>query len=124
MVGRRDEETSGSMIEVQYRQDSGEREVTAVLQKLYVCASVEFLMAVAEFFLQAVPQSSAPAAAVATSDRLPLRQTAEPRSDTKTGQSWTLAAAWSVQSTSVILWIYTLHRSPAEDPCAGGGGRP
>ncbi|XP_024911459.1 vacuolar protein sorting-associated protein 13C [Cynoglossus semilaevis] len=85
MVGRRDEETSGSMIEVQYRQDSSEREVTAVLQKLYVCASVEFLMAVAEFFLQAVPQSSAPAAAVATSDRLPLRQTAEPRSDTKTG---------------------------------------
>uniref|UniRef100_A0A4W6CNT0 Vacuolar protein sorting 13 homolog C n=1 Tax=Lates calcarifer TaxID=8187 RepID=A0A4W6CNT0_LATCA len=58
MVGRRDEESSEAMIDVTYQQSGGEREVVAVLQKLYLCASVEFLMAVADFFLQALPQTS------------------------------------------------------------------
>ncbi|XP_044053106.1 vacuolar protein sorting-associated protein 13C isoform X3 [Siniperca chuatsi] len=84
MVGLRDEESSEAMIDVTYRQSAGEREVVAVLQKLYLCASVEFLMAVADFFLQALPQSSTPITASAPSDRLPLRQTAEPRADAKT----------------------------------------
>ncbi|XP_074513317.1 intermembrane lipid transfer protein VPS13C isoform X9 [Sebastes fasciatus] len=85
MVGRRDGESPEAMIDVTYRQSAAEREVVAVLQKLYLCASVEFLMAVADFFLQALPQSSTPtAAASAPSDRLPLRQTAEPRADAKT----------------------------------------
>ncbi|KAM9860925.1 intermembrane lipid transfer protein VPS13C [Aulostomus maculatus] len=82
MVGRRDEDSTEAMIDVTYRQSGGEREVVAVLQKLYLCASVEFLMAVADFFLQAFPQN--PTLAMAQSDRLPLRQTAEPRTDTKT----------------------------------------
>ncbi|XP_039984071.1 vacuolar protein sorting-associated protein 13C [Xiphias gladius] len=84
MVGRRDEESSESMIDVTYRQSAGEREVVAVLQKLYLCASVEFLMAVTDFFLQALPQSSAPTTTLAPSDRLQLRQTTEPRADAKT----------------------------------------
>uniref|UniRef100_A0AAQ4Q6C5 Vacuolar protein sorting 13 homolog C n=2 Tax=Gasterosteus aculeatus aculeatus TaxID=481459 RepID=A0AAQ4Q6C5_GASAC len=79
MVGRRDESPE-SMIDVTYRQSAAEREVVAVLQKLYLCASVEFLMAVADFFLQALPLSSSSG----PSDRLPLRQTAEPRADAKT----------------------------------------
>uniref|UniRef100_A0A8D2ZU04 Vacuolar protein sorting-associated protein 13C n=1 Tax=Scophthalmus maximus TaxID=52904 RepID=A0A8D2ZU04_SCOMX len=58
MIGRRDQESSEAMVDVTYRQSAGEREVVAVLQKLYLCASVEFLMAVADFFLQALPQSS------------------------------------------------------------------
>ncbi|XP_054866363.1 intermembrane lipid transfer protein VPS13C isoform X4 [Amphiprion ocellaris] len=85
MVGRRDEDISEAMIDVTYRQDTSEQEVVAVLQKLYLCASVEFLMAVAEFFLQALPQSPASATSSAASDRLPLRHTAEPRADAKTG---------------------------------------
>ncbi|XP_027143245.1 vacuolar protein sorting-associated protein 13C isoform X3 [Larimichthys crocea] len=84
MVGRRDEESSEAMIDVTYRQSSGERDVVAVLQKLYLCASVEFLMAVADFFLQALPQSPTPPTSSATSDRLVLRQTTEPRADAKT----------------------------------------
>uniref|UniRef100_A0A8C3A3N4 Vacuolar protein sorting 13 homolog C n=1 Tax=Cyclopterus lumpus TaxID=8103 RepID=A0A8C3A3N4_CYCLU len=84
MVGRRDEESPEAMIEVAYRQSAGQREVVAVLQKLYLCASVEFLMAVADFFLKALPQSSAPTATSAPCDRLPLRQTTGPRLDAKT----------------------------------------
>ncbi|XP_062245681.1 intermembrane lipid transfer protein VPS13C isoform X2 [Platichthys flesus] len=84
MVRRRDESSSETMIDVTYRQGAAERGVVAVLQKLYLCVSVEFLMAVADFFLQALPQDSALTSAPAPGDRLPLRQTAEPRADAKT----------------------------------------
>ncbi|XP_069383471.1 intermembrane lipid transfer protein VPS13C isoform X4 [Paralichthys olivaceus] len=84
MVRRRDERSSETMIDVTYRQSAAEREVVAVLQKLYLCVSVEFLMAVADFFLQALPQTSALTTTSAPGDRLPLRQTAEPRADAKT----------------------------------------
>ncbi|CAB1424168.1 unnamed protein product [Pleuronectes platessa] len=84
MVRRRDERSSETMIDVTYRQSAAQREVVAVLQKLYVCVSVEFLMAVADFFLQALPQDSALTSASAPGDRLVLRQTAEPRADTRT----------------------------------------
>ncbi|KAM9366322.1 intermembrane lipid transfer protein VPS13C [Symphorus nematophorus] len=87
MVGRRDEDSSEAMIDVTYRQSAAEREVVAVLQKLYLCASVEFLMAVTDFFLQALPQSSAPPTGTTQSDRLPLRQTTEPRADSKTAST-------------------------------------
>ncbi|XP_010781193.1 vacuolar protein sorting-associated protein 13C-like [Notothenia coriiceps] len=80
MVGRRDEDSAEAMIDVTYRQSAAEREVVFILQRLYLCASVEFLMAVADFFLQALPQTPN----TATSDRLPLRQTAKPRADTNT----------------------------------------
>ncbi|XP_042338127.1 vacuolar protein sorting-associated protein 13C-like, partial [Plectropomus leopardus] len=83
MVGRRDEDSREPMIDVTYRQSAAEREVVAVLQKLYLCASVEFLMAIADFFLQALPQSPTAVTAL-TSERLPLRQTAQPRGDIKT----------------------------------------
>ncbi|XP_056135016.1 intermembrane lipid transfer protein VPS13C [Lampris incognitus] len=86
MVGKRDEESSEAMIDVTYRQSAMDREVVAVLQKLYLCASVEFLMAVADFFIQALPQSPTQPAATSQADKLPLKQIAEPRAsaDTKT----------------------------------------
>ncbi|XP_026157018.1 vacuolar protein sorting-associated protein 13C isoform X2 [Mastacembelus armatus] len=83
MVGRRNEDSSKAMIDITFRQSRGEQEVVAVLQELYLCASVEFLMAVADFFLQALPQSSAPTGTSVASDRLTLRQTTEPRADSK-----------------------------------------
>ncbi|XP_076880007.1 intermembrane lipid transfer protein VPS13C isoform X2 [Brachyhypopomus gauderio] len=61
MLGRRDEESSDAMIDVTYSQKAGEHSVVAVLQKLYLCASVEFLMAVADFFIKALPQAPPPA---------------------------------------------------------------
>ncbi|XP_065808670.1 intermembrane lipid transfer protein VPS13C isoform X5 [Labrus bergylta] len=87
MLGRRDEQSSEAMIDLTYRQSAAEREVVAVLQKLYLCASVEFLMAVADFFLKALPQTPAQTAASTQSDRLPLKQTAEPRAEPKTASA-------------------------------------
>lgn len=83
MIRRRNEESSKAMIDLTYQQSKGEREVVAVLQELYLCASVEFLMAIADFFLQALPQSSTPTTTSVLSDRLPLRQTTKTREDTK-----------------------------------------
>ncbi|XP_035272648.1 vacuolar protein sorting-associated protein 13C isoform X5 [Anguilla anguilla] len=77
MVGRRDEDSTDAMIDMTYSQNDSERQVVAVLQKLYLCASVEFLMAVGEFFLQALPQS--PPAALDRAAQLPLKQIAEPK---------------------------------------------
>lgn len=59
----------------------------AVLQKLYLCASVEFLMAVSDFFLQALPQNASVNTASATGDRLPLKRTTEPWADNKPGKT-------------------------------------
>ncbi|KAM7424819.1 hypothetical protein PAMA_000939 [Pampus argenteus] len=84
MVGQRDEQSSEAMIDVTYCQTGEEREVVAVLQKLYLCASMEFLMDVADFFLQALPQTPIANETSMPSDRLPLKLTSEPRSDTKT----------------------------------------
>ncbi|KAK2854371.1 hypothetical protein Q5P01_007032 [Channa striata] len=87
MVGRRSEESTKAMIEVTYRQSNAEREVVAVLQDLYLCASVEFLMAVADFFLQALPQSTGPSTSSVPSERLQLKQATELRTNIKTAST-------------------------------------
>ncbi|CAB1338810.1 unnamed protein product, partial [Coregonus sp. 'balchen'] len=90
MLGKRGEESEEAMIDVTYAQSASERQVVAVFQKLYLCASVEFLMAVADFFIQALPQSSAQAVPtntmpdLAKTSQLPLKQLAELRDRTNT----------------------------------------
>lgn len=79
MVGRRDEDSEEAMVDVTYRQNARERRLEAILQKLYLCASTEFLMAVTDFFLQAL-------AAAPPKERLPPRQIAEPQVDTRLGE--------------------------------------
>ncbi|XP_067255653.1 intermembrane lipid transfer protein VPS13C isoform X2 [Chanodichthys erythropterus] len=78
MLGRRDEETTEPMIDVKYSQSVDERSVVAVLQKLYLCASVEFLLAVADFFVQALPTSS-PTRQQDNPNQLPLKYVSEPK---------------------------------------------
>uniref|UniRef100_A0A8K9UWP5 Vacuolar protein sorting 13 homolog C n=1 Tax=Oncorhynchus mykiss TaxID=8022 RepID=A0A8K9UWP5_ONCMY len=88
MLGKRDEASEEDMIDVAFTQSAGERQVVAVVQKLYLCASVDFLMAVADFFIQALPQSSAQDVptntklalpGLAKTSQLPLKQLADPR---------------------------------------------
>ena len=67
------QDNSSSMIDVSYTQDKNGSHIDAVLDKLYVCASVEFLMTVADFFIKAVPQSPEN---MAKESQIPLRQTA------------------------------------------------
>ncbi|XP_043958536.1 vacuolar protein sorting-associated protein 13C isoform X2 [Gambusia affinis] len=97
MVGQRDEDVSQAMVDVTLRQSQVERDLVAVLQKLYLCASVEFLMAVADFFLQALPPSLPAAVPAAPSNKLPLKQIAEPRSETKP------AAALTTRLRAVVV---------------------
>ncbi|XP_056600170.1 intermembrane lipid transfer protein VPS13C isoform X4 [Triplophysa dalaica] len=82
MLGRRDEETSEPMIEVKYSQSEEERSVVAVLQKLYLRASVEFLMAVGDFFVQALPTS--PPTQRDNTSQLMLKHVSEPKIQSET----------------------------------------
>ncbi|XP_062947628.1 intermembrane lipid transfer protein VPS13C isoform X2 [Cynocephalus volans] len=54
---KNDHDNNSSMIDISYKQDRNGSQIDAVLDKLYVCASVEFLMTVADFFIKAMPQS-------------------------------------------------------------------
>lgn len=103
MVRQRDEGSGEPMIDVTYRQSVAERELVAVLQKLYLCASVEFLLAVTDFFLQALPQSSSVNKSSALSDKLPLRETSEPQTGTKSSK--TRACPVSVLRSGLTLLV-------------------
>ncbi|XP_054543722.1 intermembrane lipid transfer protein VPS13C isoform X2 [Talpa occidentalis] len=78
MIDKKDhQDSNSSMIDISYQQDSNGSHMDAVLDKLYVCASVEFLMTVADFFVKAMPQSPENMAKEA---QVPLRQTATAKS--------------------------------------------
>ncbi|XP_039076242.1 vacuolar protein sorting-associated protein 13C isoform X3 [Hyaena hyaena] len=70
---RNDQDDNSSMIDISYQQSKNGTHIDAVLDKLYVCASVEFLMTVADFFIKAVSQDPENMAKEA---QIPLRQTA------------------------------------------------
>ncbi|CAH2273272.1 Hypothetical predicted protein [Pelobates cultripes] len=59
MIDQKDESSQGNMIDINYKQRELDRSVTAILDKLYVCASIEFLMTVADLFINAMPQGPA-----------------------------------------------------------------
>ncbi|XP_055453863.1 intermembrane lipid transfer protein VPS13C isoform X1 [Psammomys obesus] len=74
MIDKKDDQDSNSsMIDISYRQDKNGSQIDAILDKLYVCASVEFLMTVADFFIKAMPQSPENKA---KEIQIPSRQTA------------------------------------------------
>lgn len=67
------QENNSSMIDISYQQGRNESHIDAVLDKLYVCASVEFLMTVADFFIKATPRSPEN---MTKESQIALRQTA------------------------------------------------
>ncbi|XP_038317038.1 intermembrane lipid transfer protein VPS13C isoform X3 [Canis lupus baileyi] len=70
---KNDQDDNSSMIDISYKQSKTGSHIDAILDKLYVCASVEFLMTVADFFIKAVSQNPENMAKEA---QIPLRQTA------------------------------------------------
>ncbi|XP_057624264.1 intermembrane lipid transfer protein VPS13C isoform X2 [Chionomys nivalis] len=81
---KNDQDSNSSMVDVSYRQDKNGSQINAVLDKLYVCASVEFLMTVADFFIKAMPQSPED---IAKEIQIPSRQTAVGRVKTEKDDS-------------------------------------
>uniref|UniRef100_A0A8I5ZMR7 Vacuolar protein sorting 13 homolog C n=1 Tax=Rattus norvegicus TaxID=10116 RepID=A0A8I5ZMR7_RAT len=73
---KNDQDGNSSMIDVSYSQDKNGSQIDAVLDKLYVCASVEFLMTVADFFIKAMPESPEN---IAKDIQIPSRKTAPGR---------------------------------------------
>ncbi|EMP30306.1 Vacuolar protein sorting-associated protein 13C [Chelonia mydas] len=58
MIDKKYNKTDNYMIDINYKQDTNGIEVVAILDKLYVCASVEFLLTVADFFIKSMPTAS------------------------------------------------------------------
>ncbi|XP_051484024.1 intermembrane lipid transfer protein VPS13C isoform X2 [Apus apus] len=58
MIDKKDDTNDTSMIDISYKQDKNGTAVIAVLDKLYICASMEFLLTVADFFINSMPATS------------------------------------------------------------------
>ncbi|XP_064013497.1 intermembrane lipid transfer protein VPS13C isoform X2 [Pogoniulus pusillus] len=58
MIDKKDDTNDSSMIDISYKQDKNGTEVIAVLDKLYICASMEFLLTIADVFINSMPASS------------------------------------------------------------------
>ncbi|XP_078056331.1 intermembrane lipid transfer protein VPS13C isoform X2 [Mustelus asterias] len=59
MIEKKQGAQENVMIELKYNQTETETLIIAVLEHLYLCASVEFLLNVADFFIKAMPEQSA-----------------------------------------------------------------
>lgn len=58
MVDKKDDQSDSSMIDINYSHQESGSNIGAVLDKLYLCASVEFLLTVADFFLKSLSAAS------------------------------------------------------------------
>uniref|UniRef100_A0A8C3HY10 Vacuolar protein sorting 13 homolog C n=1 Tax=Chrysemys picta bellii TaxID=8478 RepID=A0A8C3HY10_CHRPI len=58
MIDKKCGKTDNYMIDINYKQDTNGIKIVAILDKLYVCASVEFLLTVADFFIKSMPTAS------------------------------------------------------------------
>uniref|UniRef100_A0A8C6YIP6 Vacuolar protein sorting 13 homolog C n=1 Tax=Naja naja TaxID=35670 RepID=A0A8C6YIP6_NAJNA len=54
MLARKDGKADSVMIDINYKQNKNGSDIVAVLDQLYLCASMEFLLTVADFFIQSV----------------------------------------------------------------------
>uniref|UniRef100_A0A803VSL0 Vacuolar protein sorting 13 homolog C n=1 Tax=Ficedula albicollis TaxID=59894 RepID=A0A803VSL0_FICAL len=79
MIDKKDDTNDISMIDIRYKQDKNGTEVVAVLDKLYICASMEFLLTVARFFMKSMPVSSTEGSA-----QFQLKQVASGKSKAET----------------------------------------
>ncbi|XP_051898323.1 intermembrane lipid transfer protein VPS13C isoform X1 [Pristis pectinata] len=59
MIEKKQGSEENVMIELQYSQLENETSIVTVLEHLYICASVEFLLDVADFFIKAIPEKTA-----------------------------------------------------------------
>uniref|UniRef100_A0A8C5SHG1 Vacuolar protein sorting 13 homolog C n=1 Tax=Laticauda laticaudata TaxID=8630 RepID=A0A8C5SHG1_LATLA len=58
MLARKDGKADNVMIDINYKQNKNGSDIVAVLDQLYLCASMEFLLTVADFFIQSVPAAN------------------------------------------------------------------
>ncbi|XP_055010645.1 LOW QUALITY PROTEIN: intermembrane lipid transfer protein VPS13C [Boleophthalmus pectinirostris] len=111
MLGRRDEGSVEPMIDLTLRRSGQEQEVVAELHKMSLCASVEFLMAVADFFVKAFPEAQSRPQSSGQGERLPLKQTTGGTSgDNKSGSVVRLRA---VVVDPEVVFVASLMKADA-----------
>lgn len=58
MIDKKDDRSDSVMIDINYSQDDSGSNIMTILDKLYLCASVEFLLTVGDFFVKSMPTTS------------------------------------------------------------------
>lgn len=82
MIDKKDSEVDSVMIDINYKQDKNGSEIVSILDKLYLCASVEFLLTVADFFVKSVPAPS-----TETTAQFQLKQATHGKPKSEKGES-------------------------------------
>ncbi|XP_068000131.1 intermembrane lipid transfer protein VPS13C isoform X2 [Melanerpes formicivorus] len=109
MIDKKDDTNDSSMIDISYKQDKNGTEVVAVLDKLYICASMEFLLAVADFFINSMPASSTERSA-----QMQLKHIASGKSKPETEMSvWPNMTVKAVIMDPEIVFVANLTNADA-----------
>uniref|UniRef100_A0A8B9DN47 Vacuolar protein sorting 13 homolog C n=1 Tax=Anser cygnoides TaxID=8845 RepID=A0A8B9DN47_ANSCY len=109
MIDKKYDTNDSSMIDIRYKQDQNETQVVAILDKLYICASMEFLLTVADFFVNSMPASSAE-----KSTQLHLKHVASGKSKPETETSvWPNMSVKAVIMDPEIVFVANLTSADA-----------
>nr|XP_056721786.1 intermembrane lipid transfer protein VPS13C [Euleptes europaea] len=109
MIDKKDDQSGNVMIEISYKQDKSGSSIVAILDKLYLCASVEFLLTVAEFFLKSMPVASSEGSA-----QIQLKHTApgKPQPE-KGGTLWSGMKIRACITDPEIVFVASLTKADA-----------
>ncbi|KAM6058763.1 intermembrane lipid transfer protein VPS13C isoform 2-T2 [Chlamydotis macqueenii] len=109
MIDKKDNTNDSSMIDISYKQDKNGTKVVAVLDKLYICASMEFLLTVADFFINSMPTSS-----TARSAQFQLKHAGSGKSKPETEMSvWPNMTVKAVIMDPEIVFVANLTNADA-----------
>uniref|UniRef100_A0A8B9CAU3 Vacuolar protein sorting 13 homolog C n=1 Tax=Anser brachyrhynchus TaxID=132585 RepID=A0A8B9CAU3_9AVES len=109
MIDKKYDTNDSSMIDIRYKQDQNGTQVVAILDKLYICASMEFLLTVADFFVNSMPASSAE-----KSTQLHLKHVASGKSKPETETSvWPNMSVKAVIMDPEIVFVANLTSADA-----------
>ncbi|XP_053320973.1 intermembrane lipid transfer protein VPS13C isoform X2 [Spea bombifrons] len=113
MIDQKDGSSERNMIDINYKQTGQDRSVTAILEKLYVCASVEFLMTVADFFVSAMPQSPSAEKSLQTQPRQAIPSQPKPEKGEPATQQRFIVKALIMDPEIVFVANLTKADAPA-----------
>ncbi|KAG2470896.1 VP13C protein, partial [Polypterus senegalus] len=111
MIDKKKDIGTNAMIDMKYFKSKKESSLLAVLQKPYVCASIEFLQTVADFFIKAIPQS--PLTVPDKSNQLQMKQVPSAKGTSGTAMSGSSIKVKALITDPEIVFVANLMKADA-----------
>ncbi|XP_029431385.1 vacuolar protein sorting-associated protein 13C isoform X2 [Rhinatrema bivittatum] len=111
MIDKKAGKSDSPMIDISYKQDKEKKSIVAFLDQLYVCASMEFLLTVADFFIKAIPQS--PATATEKSTHIQIKQVSHLKSKADKDSERPKMSMTALIKDPEIVFVANLEKSDA-----------